>query len=55
MPAGLAYAFVYHQCTRGLDDDARLEVDAILGDPVAEAQVQENRRAVFANIDAEVG
>lgn len=55
MPARLAYPFIYHECTRRLDDDARLEVDAILGDERAAAQVQANRREAFAAMGAEVG
>lgn len=55
MPARLAYPFVYHQCTRGVDEDTRLEIDAVLGDATADAQVQANRRAALAAMDADVG
>lgn len=51
MPAHRAYQFLYRRVTWRLDDDARLEVDAILGDVGAEAQVQANRRAMFEQME----
>lgn len=54
MPARRAIPFIYHLCTRNLDDDTRLEVDAILGDPAAQEAMQAKRRELIGMIDAEI-
>lgn len=48
MPARLAYPFVYEAITAGLDDDKRIKVDALLGDPDAIAYVNNSRREAVA-------
>jgi hypothetical protein len=53
MPARLAYSFFYTECTRNLKDDARLEVDALLGDDQAVTELQERRMSAFAAMGAE--
>jgi hypothetical protein len=49
MSARRAYRWLYARLTAPLDDDTRLEVDALLGDANAEAEMQRRRRdAVLA-------
>lgn len=55
MNARLGFGFVYGTITRGLDEDRRLQIDALLGDVDAEVEMQERRREAFAAMGAEVG
>jgi hypothetical protein len=50
-----AYPMIYQRIIRNLDDDRRLEIDAILGDPEAEAERQRRRRDAIATADIEIG
>jgi len=55
MSARRAYAFVYGRLVAPLDEDRRLEVDAILGDPAAKAESQRRRQDMVASMGVEVG
>ena len=55
MPARLAYGMFYATVIAGTDDDGRLKIDALLGDPRAEAELERRRRASVAAMDVEVG
>lgn len=55
MPAHRAYSFLYTQCVRGMPDDVRLEIDAILGDTTADATLQEQRREALEAMDVDFG
>jgi hypothetical protein len=55
MPARLAYPFLYAECVAGVDDARRLEVDALLGDDGAAAELQVIRREAFEQMEAEIG
>lgn len=52
MTAVAGYGLIYAVLTRGLDEDARLEVDDILGDPSAKVEIQRRRRAALAGAGA---
>lgn len=52
MSARRAYAFCYARLVAPLGDDARLEVDALLGDPAAEAELQAQRREALTAMGA---
>lgn len=53
MPLRRAMPFIYRRIVRGLPDEARLEVDALLGDDDAKATMQAQRREAIALMDAE--
>ena len=59
MPAHRALALAYHDLTDGLDDDGRLRIDALLGDTVARATIEQRehdeRRQAIAAMGIEVG
>lgn len=55
MTAWRGYRFVYGRLVAPLGEDARLEVDALLGDPVAQAEMQQRRREAIAAIGGEIG
>lgn len=55
MSARRAYSFIYSQVVKPLDEDARLEVDALLGDPAAAAERDRRRRAAVQAAGIEVG
>jgi len=55
MPARLAFPLFYERCVSGLGDDARLEVDAMLGDVEAIAELDERRREAIDLAGIEVG
>jgi hypothetical protein len=59
MPVHRALALAYHDLTDGLDDDARMRIDALLGDPIAKATIErrdaEERRSAVATMGIEVG
>jgi hypothetical protein len=46
---------MYHSIARRLDADGIVKLDALLGDPDAEAEVQESRRNAAATAGFEVG
>ena len=54
MPMRRALPFLYRRLVRGLSEETRLEVDALLGDPVAQATLQAQRREAIALMDAEI-
>lgn len=53
MSAHRAYPYIYRRCVRGLDEETRLEIDALLGDTAAKAEVQRLRRSAIDLLDAE--
>lgn len=55
LPARRAYAMIYHRITDNLDEDAKLKVDALLGDARAQAQLDERRRESVTEFGFEVG
>lgn len=55
MTAWRAYRFVYGRLVAPLGDDARLEVDALLGDPVAAAERDRRRHDTALAGGIEVG
>lgn len=54
MSARRAYAFLYARLVAPLDTDRRLEVDALLGDPVAIVERDARRREVVGMFDLEM-
>lgn len=55
MPVRRALPFIYRRSVRGKDAEERLEIDALLGDETAKAELQSRRRDVIAMMDAEFG
>lgn len=55
MPARLAYPFLYAECVRRLGEESRIEVDALLGDPAAKAEMAERRMSAVHLMDADIG
>ena len=55
MSARLAYPFIYHTLTSPLPDDARLEVDALLGDAEAGSELRRRRVSVASEAGFEIG
>lgn len=55
MPASRAFSFIYQQCTKGLDDETKLKIDVLLGDPAAVRELQHGRMVLAAESDWEVG
>lgn len=51
----MAYPLIYQRIVRDLDADRRLEIDGILGDPTAKAELQSRRRDAILAADIEVG
>lgn len=55
MPARLAFPFLYTECVRHADEDARLQIDALLGDRSAAVEMNERRSAAALAMDADIG
>ena len=55
MPARRDYMFLYQQCVRNVDEETKLKIDALLGDPAAAAELQRGRMAMAAEAEWEVG
>jgi hypothetical protein len=55
MTARRAFRFIYGRLVAPLGEDARIEVDALLGDPAAQAEMQSRRREAIAAIGGEIG
>ena len=55
MIAWRAYRFIYGRLVAPLDDDARIEVDALLGDEVAKAERERRRHDAVLVAGVEVG
>lgn len=55
MTFGRGIAWVYDHMTRGLNDEAVDQIDAYLGDPAAQARVNQTRLATVAVAGVEVG
>jgi len=55
MAARLAYPLIYATAIDGASDDQRLEIDALLGDPDAAAEMQRRRFDAMADAGFEVG
>lgn len=55
MSARRAYGFVYGRLVAPLDEERRTEVDAILGDPAAKAEVERRRQDAVAFMGVEIG
>ncbi len=54
MIAWRGYRFIYSRLVAPLDDDARLEVDAVLGDPAAVAERDRRRRDTVLAVGVEL-
>jgi len=55
MIAWRGYRFVYGRLIAPLDDDTRIEVDALLGDPAAKAEQQKRRMEAIEAMGGEIG
>jgi hypothetical protein len=55
MSATRAYRWLYARLVAPLDADTRLEVDALLGDTTAEAEMQRRRREAVLAMGGEIG
>lgn len=55
MPARLAFPFIYRSISAALDEEQRLELDELLGDPKAAERRVEQRQAAVAMAGFEVG
>jgi hypothetical protein len=51
----MAYPLIYQRIVRNLDEDRRLEIDAILGDEGARTVMQERRREAIVAAGIEIG
>lgn len=55
MPAVRAYPWLRQRALIGVDEDTRLEIDALLGDADAEAERLKRRAAAWDIIGGDVG
>jgi len=54
MPARRAYGFIYARLVRGLPDDTRLKIDALLGDVDAAAALEQQRTEAIGLLGVEM-
>lgn len=49
-----AYAYIYNQIVRDLDEEYRLKIDALLGDDQAQRQIDQRRTESIEGMDIEL-
>ena len=55
MTAWRGYRLIYGRLIAPLNEDARIEVDALLGDPLAKAEQQKRRMEAIGAMGGEIG
>lgn len=55
MPAMHAYPWLRQRALDGVDEDTRIEIDALLGDPEAQSERLQRREAAWDAIGGDVG